>query len=232
MLSMYLLGIAVAFVMAWLFKRTILRSETPLLLMEMPPYRLPSLTGLLLRLKERAWIFLQRAGTVILALSIVLWALTSYPKPENPEAKGAEAIASSVAGRMGKAIAPLIEPLGFDWKIGVGLIGSLAAREVFVSTMSVVYNVESGEGTEGVETLRESMRAEKKPDGTPVYTKLVSVSLMVFYVLAMQCVSTLAVVRRETNSLAWTAFQFGYMSTLAWVASFLIYQGGRVFGWN
>jgi ferrous iron transport protein B len=232
MLSMYLLGIAVAFVMAWLFKRTILRSETPLLLMEMPPYRLPSLTGLLLRLKERAWIFLQRAGTVILALSIVLWALTSYPKPENPEAKGAEAIASSVAGRMGKAIAPLIEPLGFDWKIGVGLIGSLAAREVFVSTMSVVYNVESGEGTEGVETLRESMRAEKKPDGTPVYTKLVSVSLMVFYVLAMQCVSTLAVVRRETNSLAWTAFQFGYMSTLAWVASFLIYQGGRAFGWN
>lgn len=231
MLAMYLLGITTAFLMAWLFKKTLLRSETPLLIMEMPPYRLPSVKGLLLRLKERAWLFLKRAGTVILALSVLLWALTNYPKPENPDAKGAEIIAHSLAGRMGKAIEPWIAPLGFDWKMGVGLIGSLAAREVFVSTMSVVYNVEAGGGSEGIEPLRDTMRSEKRADGTPAYTPLVSVSLMVFYVLAMQCISTLAVVRRETNSLTWTAFQFAYMSILAWLGSFLVYQGGRLLGW-
>lgn len=231
MLAMYFLGITAAFLMAWLFKKTLLQSETPLLIMEMPPYRLPSPRGLLLRLKERAWLFIRRAGTVILALSVLLWALTNYPRPKNPEATGSEIIAHSVAGRMGKAIEPWIAPLGFDWKIGVGLIGSLAAREVFVSTMSVVYNVESGGGTEAIEPLRDTMRSEKRADGTPVYTPLVSVSLMVFYVLAMQCVSTLAVVRRETNSLLWTAFQFAYMSVLAWLGSFLVYQGGRLLGW-
>jgi ferrous iron transport protein B len=232
MLAMYGLGICMAFLMAWLFKRTVLRGETPLLLMEMPPYRLPSFGSLLLRLKERAWLFLRRAGTVILALSILLWGLTNYPKPENPGATGGEIISHSVAGRLGHAIEPLIRPLGFDWKIGVGLIGSLAAREVFVSTMSVVYNVESGADSEGTESLRATMRAEKREDGTPVYTPLVSVSLMVFYVLAMQCLSTLAVVRRETNSWKWAAFQFAYMSALAWGASLLVYQGGRLLGWN
>jgi ferrous iron transport protein B len=232
MLSMYVLGIACAFLMAWLFKKTLLRSETPLLIMEMPPYRLPSGMGLFLRLKERAWLFLKRAGTVILALSVLLWALTNYPKPEKPDATGSERIAHSVAGRMGKAIEPLIAPLGFDWKIGVGLIGSLAAREVFVSTMSVVYNVETGENAGEIRPLTGTMRAEVRADGTPVYTPLVSVALMVFYVLAMQCISTLAVVRRETNSWGWPLFQFAYMSILAWIASFLIYQGGMTLGWH
>ena len=232
MLSMYMLGIAVAFVMAWLFKKTILRSETPFLLMEMPPYRVPSIKGLLLRMKERALLFLERAGTVILALSVLLWALTTYPKSENSNATESEKIAFSAAGRLGKTIEPLIAPLGFDWKIGIGLIGSLAAREVFVSTMSIVYNLESSDSRDSIEPLKDTMRAERHADNRPVYSPLVCIGLMVFYVLAMQCVSTLVVVRRETNSFRWPAFQFIYMSALAWLASFVVYQGGRLLGWQ
>ncbi len=232
MLSMYMLGICTAFLMALIFKKTILRSETPILLMEMPPYRLPSARDLLLRMKERAVIFLKRAGTVILALSILLWALITYPKPENPEAKGSEVIAHSVAGQLGHALEPIIRPLGFDWKIGIGLIGSLAAREVFVETMSIVYNVGQDQQGDGVETLQETMRNEKREDGTPVYTPLVCVGLMVFYVLAMQCLSTLAVVRRETNSWRWPAFQFVYLTLLAYVGTFIVYQGGKLLGWQ
>jgi ferrous iron transport protein B len=229
MLTMYLIGIVAAFAMAWLFKKTLLRSETPILLMEMPPYRAPALNGILLRMRERAWLFLKRAGTVILALSVVLWALMTYPKPSEPDATRAEQLSHSVAGRLGHALEPVIAPLGFDWKIGIGLIGSLAAREVFVSTMGIVYSVEN-DAPDSETTLIETMRAEKRPDGTPVYSLLTGLSLMVFYVLAMQCLSTLAVVRRETNSWLWPAFQFAYMTALAYGGAFIVYQGGRLLG--
>lgn len=229
-LSMYLLGMVAACGMAWLFKKTLLRGETPMLLLEMPPYRMPSWKTIVLRMWERGLLFLRRAGTVILALSILLWALATFPKPANPDATPAEAIAHSFAGRMGHAIEPLIAPLGYDWKIGIGLIGSFAAREVFVSTMSIVYNVESDE--ENTEPLRDIMRAEKRSDGRPVFTALVCVGLMVFYVLAMQCISTVAIVRRETNSWRWPLFQIAYMTGLAWVAAFIVYQGGRLLGFQ
>ncbi|MGV3531849.1 MAG: ferrous iron transport protein B [Chthoniobacteraceae bacterium] len=229
-LSMYMLGMGTAFAMAWLFKSTLLRGETPMLLLEMPPYRFPSIWTILHRMWERALIFLRRAGTIILALSIVLWALTTYPKPENPDATPAEASAYSIAGRLGHTIEPLIKPLGYDWKIGVGLIGSFAAREVFVSTMAIVYNVEDDD--ENTEPLRDTMRAEKRADGTPVFTPLVCIGLMVFYVLAMQCVSTLAIVRRETNSWRWPLFQLAYMTTLAYLGAFVVYQGGRLLGFQ
>jgi ferrous iron transport protein B len=232
MLSMYVLGVLAAFVMAGIFKKTLLRSETPVLLMEMPPYRKPSMRGILMRMLERAWIFLKRAGTVILALSVLLWALTTYPKPADPEAKGSERIAHSVAGRLGKAIEPVIAPLGFDWKIGIGLIGSFAAREVFVSTMGIVYSIENSGDETPITALSETMRGEKRPDGTDVYTPLTGTALMVFYVLAMQCLSTLAVVRRETNSWKWPAFQLVYMTLLAYAGALLVFQGGRLLGWH
>jgi len=230
MLSMYLVGLFAAFGMAWVFKKTLLRGETPMLLLEMPPYRMPSFASVILRMWERGLIFLKRAGTVILALSIILWALATFPKPADPEATPAEAIAQSFAGRMGHAIEPLIKPLGYDWKIGIGLIGSFAAREVFVSTMSIVYNVESDD--ENTEPLRDTMSAERHADGTPVFTPLVCLGLMVFYVLAMQCISTVAVVRRETNSWRWPLFQIAYMTSLAWLGAFIVYQGGRLLGWQ
>jgi ferrous iron transport protein B len=230
MLSMYLVGLVAAFVMAWIFKRTLLKSETPMLLLELPPYRWPAWKGVLLRMWERAFIFLRRAGTVILALSILLWALLNYPKPSKSDATPAEAVASSYAGRMGHTIEPLIKPLGYDWKIGIGLIGSFAAREIFVSTMGMVYNIEDAD--EASEPLRETMREEKHSDGSTVYSPLVCVGLMVFYVLAMQCISTVAIVRRETNSWFWPLFQIAYMTVLAWLGAFAVYQGGRLFGWQ
>jgi ferrous iron transport protein B len=230
MLSMYLVGMVAAFAMAWLFKKTLLKSEKPMLLLELPPYRWPSFRTILLRMWERGFIFLRRAGTVILALSILLWALLTFPKPSNPETTPAEAIAQSYGGKMGHAIEPLIRPLGYDWKIGIGLIGSFAAREIFVGTMGIVYNIEDAD--EESEPLREIMKNETHPDGRPVFTPLVCIGLMVFYVLAMQCVSTVAIVRRETNSWSWPLFQIGYMTALAWLGAFVVYQGGRLFGWQ
>ncbi len=230
MLTMYMLGLVAAFVMAWVFKKTLLKSETPMLLLELPPYRAPVFRGIAQRMWERALIFLRRAGTVILALSIILWALMTYPKPENPDATHAEALSHSIAGRMGHAIEPVIAPLGYDWKIGIGLVASFAAREVFVGTMGQIYNIEDAD--EKNEGLREQMRAERRPDGSPLFTPLVCLSLMVFYVLAMQCISTVAIVRRETGGWGWPLFQIAYMTGLAYLASLVVYQGGRLIGFQ
>lgn len=230
MLAMYLLGMLAAFGMAWLFRRTLFRGEHSLLLLEMPPYRRPSLRVTLVRMLERGGIFLRRAGSVILAISILIWALSTYPKPTQPDATPAQALAGSAAGRLGHAIEPAIRPLGYDWKIGVGIISSFAAREVFVGTMSVIYSIENND--DATTSLRSAMLAERRPDGRPVYTAGVCVGLMVFYVLAMQCLSTLAVVRRETNSWRWPIFQVAYMTVLAWVGAYVAYHGVQVLGWS
>ena len=232
MLAMYLVGIVAAFCMAWLLKRKLFKGETPLLLLEMPPYRRPSLRNTALRMWERGAIFLRRAGTLILALSIVLWALMTFPKLDKPDATPSEQIAYSFAGRMGHVIEPVIAPLGYDWKIGIGLIGSFAAREVFVSTMSIVYNIEDAAEDGALNSLREAMRQESRADGTPVFTPLVCIGLMVFYVLAMQCISTLVIVRRETGTWGWPLFQLAYMTILAWGGAFVVYQGGRLLGFQ
>jgi ferrous iron transport protein B len=202
-----------------------------MLLMEMPPYRMPVWRGVAIRMWERAQLFLRRAGTVILALSILLWALATYPKSSDPNATPAAALAQSFAGRMGHALEPAIAPLGYDWKIGIGLIGSFAAREVFVGTMKIVYNIETSD-KEDILPLRDTMLKEKRANGQPIFTPLVCIGLMVFYVLAMQCISTVAIVRRETNSWRWPLFQIAYMTSLAWVGAFIVYQGGRLLGWH
>ena len=134
---------------------------------------------------------------------------------------------------MGRAIEPLIKPLGFDWKMGIGIIGSFAAREVFVSTMSTVYNVgEVQKDERGTASLASMLKEQKRPDGSPLYTPLLGVTLMVFYVFALQCVSTVVIVRRETNSWKWPAFQWLYMSVLAWVLAFLTWHGGHLLGFR
>ena len=230
MLCMYMLGLVAAFVMAWIFKKTLLRSETPMLLLELPPYRAPVFRGIVQRMWERGSLFLRRAGTVILALSIILWALLYYPKPPNAEATSSEKLSYSVGGRIGHAIEPVIAPLGYDWKIGIGLVASFAAREVFVSTMGQVYNIDKAD--EESQDLRDRMSAETRPDGSPLFTPLVCLSVMVFYVLAMQCLSTVAVVRRETGGWSWPLFQIGYMTVLAWVGAFVVYQGGHLLGFR
>jgi ferrous iron transport protein B len=227
MILMYALGTFGAFGFAWLFKRTLLKGKPPLMIMELPPYRLPRLRDVLQHMVERAGIFLRRAGTVILAISIVLWLLAAYPKaPAGSTAT--QQLAQSFAGRAGHLIEPVIRPLGFDWHVGIGLISSFAAREVFVSTMGVVFNAE-GDG-ENTEPLRHALNGARWPDGRVLFTPLVCFTLMIFYVFAMQCMSTIAVVHRETNSWRWPIFQTAYMTGAAWVLSFVVYQTGTALG--
>lgn len=288
MLSMYLLGITVALLMAWVFKKTLLKGATPMLIMELPPYKRPVLRIVLRHMWDRSKLFLRRAGTVILGINIILWFLATYPKDssietrfaaerlqtvrtvaqrELSEADAAKLISEtrakagqptladadkrlierldeldkqeagdklrhSFAGRLGQLIAPVIEPLGMDWKIGIGIVASFAAREVFVSTMSTVYNVGGADDDEGIQNLAQTLQQQTRDNGTVLYTPLLGVTLMVFYVFALQCVSTIAVVRRETNSWKWPVFQWLYMGTLAWVLAFLTWHGGKLLGFQ
>ena len=232
-LGMYLLGIAVAIFVAWILKHTILNAPPPLFVMELPPYRVPHFGNVAHALLARSTVFLKRAGTVILSISILLWALVAFPRPASPpltHSSGAQ-IQNSFAGRAGRMIEPLIAPLGFDWKIGVGLISSFAARETIISTLSIVYNVGDNGGNKST-SLVETMRNAKRADGSPVWTPLVGLSLMIFFLLACQCMSTVAIVRRETNSWRWPLFMVGYMLVLAYVASLITYQGGRLLGFT
>jgi ferrous iron transport protein B len=256
MLAMYLLGTVVALLMAWLFKKTLLKGETPMLIMELPSYKRPLLRVVLRHMWDRSRLFLRRAGTVILGVNILLWFLATYPRTENgvmgkgndgvmekqiardanspssAELAG-ENLRNSFAGRMGHFIEPGIAPLGFDWKMGIGIISSFAAREVFVSTMSTVYNVGSADESEsGKQALAQTLRMQTRPDGSPLYTPLLAVTLMVFYVFALQCASTVAVVRRETNSWKWPVFQWLYMGALAWILAFITWHGGHWLGWG
>ncbi|MBE7497676.1 MAG: ferrous iron transport protein B [Verrucomicrobiaceae bacterium] len=228
MLSLYALGTGSAFIFAWIFSKTVMKGEASPMILEMPPYKRPALKSILLLVWQRAKAFLVRAGTIILGISILIWAASTYPKTDT-EDKSLQ-LANSFAGKAGHFIEPAIAPLGYDWKIGIGLIGSFAAREVFNSTMSVVYAVES-EDDENLDPLRDKLASERRPDGKPVYSPLVCLSLLVFYVFAMQCVSTIAIVKRETGSWKWALLQLGYMTGTAYVLSLLVYQIGTAMGY-
>lgn len=233
-MAMYLLGIAVAVCVAWILKRTILKAPAPPLVMELPPYRTPNFLTIFQLIVQRAGLFLKRAGTVILAISIILWALVTFPRiQKNPTldetTQKSVQTKNSFAGQAGHLIEPVIEPLGFDWKMGVALIASFAAREVLVSTLSIIYNV--GDDAES-ESIVKAVQEAKREDGTRAWTPLTALTMMVFFVLACQCMSTLAIVRRETNSLMWPAFMFAYMTVLAYVVSLIVYQGGRLLGFT
>lgn len=228
LMALYVLGVASAFGFALLFRQTLFRGCAPMLILELPPYHRPSVASVCRQVGERGKAFLARAGTLILGLSILLWFVMTHPRP----AGGEEALAleQSYAGRAGKWVEPLIEPLGYNWKIGVGLLASQAAREVFVSTMAIVYRVEEGE--EQAAPLRERMWEDRWPDGRRVFTPSVCAGLMVFFALSLQCLATVAVVRRETNSWRWPLFQFIYMAAYAYALSWLVYRTGQWMGWG
>lgn len=240
MLMMYLLGTLTALVVAACFKRTLLRGPVRPMILEMPAYRLPNLRTLLQNVWHRAQMFLRRAGTVILSCSVVLWALATYPKTTvsptlSPAAAHEVQREHSALGHIGKAIEPLVRPLGYDWKIAVSIAASFAAREVFVSTMGTIYGV--GEVDETSVALRERLRAEtNKATGGRRYSPLVALGLMVFYVYALMCISTVAVTVREAGGgrigWRWAAIQFTYMLGLAYVAALAVYQGGRMLGFQ
>ena len=230
MLSMYLLGIVAALGVAWLLRHTILRGPTPAFIIELPPYKTPNLHSILLQMWGRSWVFLKSAGTVILGVSILLWFLGTHPRLEG--ADPSHQLRSSYAGRLGQAVEPLIRPLGFDWRIGIGLVGSILQREVFVGTMGTIYNIQDS-GEEGSLSLSAKLREDRDPvTGAPSFTALTAVCVMVYYVLAMQCLSTVAVVRRETNGWKWPLFQFGYMTALAWLVTFAVHRLGTALGWG
>jgi ferrous iron transport protein B len=261
--SMYFVGIAVAVPVAWILKRTVLRGDPAPFLLELPPYRVPRARAVLQQMTAQGGAFVLRAGTLILATSVVVWALSTFPRDEAalarrdaavaqveasraaevaaaPEASRAEVEAAhderkaaveaeangellrrSAMGRMGRAVEPLFEPVGWDWKVGVAVIASFPAREVVVGTLGVIYGI--GEADEGSESLREQLQAARFEDGPrrgePVFTLASALALMVFFSLCCQCVSTLAVIRRETGTWRWAAFAFGYMTVLAYLAA-------------
>lgn len=250
----YVLGITAALTMAWLFKRTILPGQSKPLLLELPPYRMPSLRTALLQMLDRASVFVKTAGTTILIISIALWFLASFPRaPVSAEVTAMETEAAtlsaqdrpgeageklsaahdlqarqqlehSLAGRVGRFIEPALKPLGFDWQIGIGIVSSFAAREVIVSTLAVVYGVGADHAEENADSLYDTLRAARRSNGMPVFNVANCFSLLVFYVLAAQCLPTQAVVRRETKTWKWPAFQLFYMTALAYVAALAVYQ--------
>ena len=249
MVFMYLFSVTTALIAAFVMSRTVkpLKGKRLPFLIELPPYRFPRVPDVLRMMWGKSSMFLREAGTTILACSVALWALLYFPHNSEPEVdrqievaptpearqllqdrEASRQLEESYGGRLGHAIEPVIAPLGFDWKIGVGLVGAFAAREVFVSTLGIVYSV--GDADEKSEPLREALRTAKKSDGSRAYTPLVGLSLMIFFALAMQCMSTLAVVRRETRSLRWPLFLFAYMTVLAYVTSLVVYQVGRLIG--
>jgi len=234
---MYFLGTFTALVIAKILSKFIKEKGRSSFVMELPPYRIPLMRSVFRQVYTRGKLFLFNAGKIIMAVSIVLWFLASFPKLTTDstnisnlgQIETVNPIHNSYAGKIGHAIEPIIAPLGFDWKIGVGLITSFAAREVIISTLATLYNIE--DDGENMLSLTESLKNDINPKtGQPVFSVLVALSLMVFFVYAMQCMATLAIVKHETNSWKWPAIMFVYMSVLAYVASFIVYQGGTLIG--
>jgi ferrous iron transport protein B len=245
MMGLYLLGIVMALIVAYIAKWFINIQEKSFFILELPVYRSPRWKNVGITMLNKAKIFVVDAGKIIMVISLILWALSSYGPPEQMRRveqqydnliaqqpsksaeletqKQSELLQHSFAGILGRGIEPVIAPLGYDWKIGIALITSFAAREVFVGTMATLYSVEGGKDADKT-TLNQKMQAARKRDGTPVYTLATGVSLMIFYLLAMQCMSTLAVVKRETRSWKWPAIQLFYMTGLAYAMSFIAYH--------
>jgi ferrous iron transport protein B len=240
---LYFLGFVMALVVSYVAKWFININEKSFFILELPVYRSPRWKNVWLTMWNKARIFVFDAGKIIMIISLILWALSSYGPTEKMQVATKQyeqalvtpnadtvtiekvyanaKLENSYVGLLGKAVEPVIQPLGYDWKIGIALVTSFAAREVFVGTMATLYSVADDEN-EG--PLKEKMRAAVRPDGTPVYTLATGVSLMLFYVFAMQCMSTLAIVKRETQSWKWPIIQLLYMTGLAYIMSLIAYQ--------
>ena len=254
LLSMYLIGLAIAPLVARLLRVSVLPGEAPVFLMELPSYKVPSVSTVLYRMYDRGMAFLRQAGTIILAATIVVWVMQYYPRPESIAEQfsvrraelqerrdrgedineqlanlnhelAAEYQRQSVLGRLGRAVEPLVRPLGWDWRIGMATIASFPAREVVISALGTIYRAGEEADEEG-HGLRQALRSATWPDGRRVFNIPVALSLMVFFALCCQCAATLAVIRRETNSWRWPIFTFVYMTALAYLAALVVYQVG------
>jgi ferrous iron transport protein B len=243
MMGLYLLGLVMALLVSYVAKWFIKSKEKSFFILELPTYRSPRWNNVVHTMINKAKIFVFEAGKVIMVISLILWALSSFGPGKRMDAVerayenakientkpieqieneyGTAKLENSFAGILGKSIEPAIQPLGYDWRTGIALITSFAAREVFVGTMATLYSV--GDDNEGMR-LKDKMKAANKPDGTPLFTLATGLSLMIFYVFAMQCMSTLAITRRETKTWKWPVIQFVYMTGLAYLMSLIAYQ--------
>jgi ferrous iron transport protein B len=226
----YLIGIILSIVVIKVLRLTVFKGETTPFVMELPPYRMPTGKSVCIHMWHRGWMYLRKAGTIILAVSIILWAAMSYPKPSERSLEGLSAeqaqqkkLEYSVIGRIGQAIEPALKPLGFDWKIGTALIGATAAKEVFVSQLAIVFAVSSQEtgadGEKSEQNLREKLQAN--------YTPLTGFCIMLFCLIYAPCVATIAMTRQETNSWGWALFQFFGLTVLAYLLTLIVYQIGN-----
>ncbi len=231
MFLMYTLSVALAFGSAWALKKFVFKSEASHFVMELPPYRIPTIQGLLLKMWERGWLYIKKAGTIILLVSVIIWAGFTFPQIEPEEGMGEEVAASaqmeqSIAGRIGKFVEPAVRPLGMDWRGGVVLLAGISAKEVVVSTMGTIYSL--GEiDPEEAEPLKEAL--QKDPDWSP----LKALSFLIFCLVYLPCFVAMAVFYRESGpSMKWTLFLIFWTTVMAWAASFIVYQGGRLLGWG
>ncbi len=223
--AIYLIGIFLAVLLAKLLRVTLLKGPPSPMVMELPPYRLPTLNSVVTNMWEKSWLYLRKAGTVILGISIIMWVLTSYPsKPDttvsDPHLIQAEKLSYSAAGRLGHAIEPVLKPMGFDWKIGTAMIGAFAAKEVFVAQLGIIYSV--GEADEEKTVLREKLQRS--------YTPLTGFAIMLFMLISVPCMATIAVTRQESGSWKWAFLQLGGLTLLAWMITTLVYQIGSALG--
>jgi len=231
--SVYLIGIILAIIMAKVFRTWVLPGESEPFVMELPSYRLPTFKSILLHMWERAWLYLKKAGTVILGASVVMWMLFTFPAVDsqgNEFESASVQMEQSYAGHIGKAIEPIIKPLGFDWKTGVALVAGFAAKEVVVSTMGTLYSIEDEDALAEEEeegAVNGFADRAKKQSG---YTPLVAYVLMLFTLIYVPCMATVAVMKRETNGWKWPLFMVGYTCALAWVVCFIVYRGGLLLG--
>ena len=227
--AIYALGTGTAFIVARLLRKKLgPDSGANHFLLELPPYRTPQWSYIFRHVLERGWAFVAKAGTIILGLSILLWALSTYPKSDD---ESVDPLTYSAMGRIGAVIEPVVKPLGFDGRIGTAVLTSFAAREVFNSSLAVIFRVEEGESDEDTRShTRDRLAAATWPDGRPLFTPLTLVSVLVFFIYALQCLPTSAVVARESGSWKWAIRQFVFMTGFAYVASLVVYQGGRLLG--
>ena len=223
MFSLYLLGFVMAVLMAKLLRKFVFTGESAPFVMELPPYRMPTIRGLLTHMWERGWLYIKKAGTVILVGCILIWSLSALPLHAQGD------LSKSYIARIGRFIEPAIKPLGFDWKIGTALISGIVAKEIVVGTLGVLYGAEKGQQSHST-SLRNALREDKYPDGRRVFTPLIAYALMVFVLLYIPCLSTAAVIRKESGSWGWMFFSISYSTFLAWLAVFIVYQGGRLLG--
>lgn len=227
--GMFLVGLFTSLLVALLFRKTVFKEDSSYFIMELPRYMIPSSKSIFHSVFQKVLAFLKSAGQIILYISVLLWFLSAFPASYVNEKWETSNIETSYIGRTGKFIEPVLHPMGFDWKIGISMLTSFAAREVMVSTLAIIYGTNDDEQSE---TLREKLRNEKKADGSPLWSPLTGLSLLAFFAFASQCMSTLAVVRKETGSFLWPFIQFVYMTGLALLSATLIFQIGKALGFS